>query len=126
MEKISSKLVLFLVFLFSTSSLYAEAPAQGNPMGSFLPLIVIFVIFYFFLIRPQQKKAKDHQQMLNTLKKDDKVITSGGIHGVVAGVKGDIIELKIAENVKIQVSKSAIGTIVLPENKPVNPEVVKQ
>ena len=110
----------------SAVNLYAQAgQAPQSAFGSFFPLIVIFVIFYFLLIRPQQKKAKEHQKMLNEIKKDDKVITSGGIHGVVAGVKGEIVELKIAENVKVNISKSAIGTIVIQESEIKTPEIVK-
>ena len=103
------------------------APASANPLGGFFPLIVIFVIFYFFLIRPQQKKSKEHQALLNALKKDDKVITSGGIYGTIVSVKGDIAEVKIADNVKVQVAKSAISTVIAPETPaaPVEPEIVK-
>ena len=110
------------------SNLHAADGQQPNAMGSFIPLIVIFVIFYFFLIRPQQKKAKDHQKMLTELKKDDKVITAGGIYGVVSQVKGDSVEVKIAENVKILVVKGTISTILPPEGQSqiVTPEVVKQ
>jgi preprotein translocase subunit YajC len=113
--------------MFSNAvNLFAAAgQSPQSAFGSFFPLIVIFVIFYFLLIRPQQKKAKEHQKMLNEIKKDDKVITSGGIHGVVAGVKGEIVELKIAENVKVNVSKSAIGTIITPESEIKTPEIVK-
>ena len=66
-----------------------QAGAQGGPQSmfaSFLPLIIIFAIFYFLLIRPQQKRAKQHREMIEALKKGDKVITSGGIYGVVDAV----------------------------------------
>jgi len=113
--------------MLSSGALFAaDAPASGNPLGGFFPLIIIFVIFYFFLIRPQQKKSKEHQAMINALKKDDKIITSGGIYGTVTGVKGDIVELKIAENVKVLVAKSAISTVVPPETPAVvDTEIVK-
>ena len=125
--KSTLKSALFLSFLLATD-LHAADAQQTNAMSSFIPLIVIFVIFYFFLIRPQQKKAKDHQKMLNELKKDDKVITAGGIYGVVSQVKGDTVDVKIAENVKIQLVKGTISTILPPEglNPVVTPEVVKQ
>ena len=117
------------IMLFAKKVLFAaDASAQGSPspLGGFFPLIIIFVIFYFFLIRPQQKKAKEHQNMINALNKDDKVITSGGIYGTVTAVKGEVVELKIAENVKVQVSKSAISTVIAPEAAaPVEPEIVK-
>jgi preprotein translocase subunit YajC len=78
-------------------------------IGQFLPLILIFVVFYFLLIRPQQKKAKEHQHYLNNLKKGDKVVTGGGIYGQITGITDSVITLEIAENVRIKVSRSAIG-----------------
>ena len=108
------------------ATLFAEDTAQAaNPLGSFLPLIVIFVIFYFFLIRPQQKKAKEHQEMLNAVKKDDKVLTSGGIFGTITAVKGEVLEVKIADGVKVQMSKSAISSVLPPEGQAVVPEIIK-
>lgn len=78
-----------------------------------LILILIFAIFYFILIRPQQKKMKKHQNMLNNLTKGDTVVTEGGIHGSVVGVKDNIVVLKIAkvkdEDVKIEVSRARIA-----------------
>ena len=88
--------------------------AEGGPQAlftSFLPLIIIFAIFYFLLIRPQQKKAKQHREMLAALKKGDKVITSGGIYGVIDSVGDKTLTLKIAENVKIKVGKAYIATV---------------
>ncbi len=90
------------------------APGAGGPggmFGSFLPLILIFVIFYFLLIRPQQKKAKEHRQMLDTLKRGDKVITQGGIYGVVDQVDQHTLMLKIAENVKVKIGKAYIAAV---------------
>jgi preprotein translocase subunit YajC len=86
--------------------------AQGGAgIISFLPLILIFFIFYFLLIRPQSKKAKEHKKMLEGLKKGDKIITSGGIYGVIDSIDNDVLTVKIAENVKIKVSRSAIAGI---------------
>lgn len=84
--------------------------AQGM-LGSMLPLILIFVVFYFLLIRPQQKKAKDHKSMLDNIKKGDKVITAGGIYGVVESVGDNTVVLKVAENVKVKFGKSYIAVI---------------
>lgn len=100
---------------------YATAPptggADGAPQGigamlsSFMPLILIFVIFYFLLIRPQQKKAKEHKEMLDNIKKGDKVVTSGGIYGFVDAIEGDIVTLKIGikDDVKIKIGRSYIA-----------------
>ncbi len=91
---------------------YADAvPAAASapsPLMSMLPLVVIFVIFYFLLIRPQQRKLKEHKRMLEDIKKGDHVITSSGIYGVIVGVGETSFELKIADNVKIKVLKSAV------------------
>ena len=76
-------------------------------IGQFIPLILIFVIFYFFLIRPQQKKVKDHKAMVESLKRGDKVVTSGGITGRVERlIDNDKVEVEIAENVKVEIVKS--------------------
>ena len=76
-------------------------------IGQFIPLILIFVIFYFFLIRPQQKKVKEHKLMVNSLKRGDKVITSGGIVGTIERViDNEKVEVAITENVKVEIIRS--------------------
>ena len=73
-------------------------------IGQFIPLILIFVIFYFFLIRPQQKKVKEHRAMVESLKKGDKIVTSGGITGTITRViDNDKVEVEIADNVTVEV-----------------------
>ena len=80
---------------------------EGSGIGQFIPLILIFVIFYFFLIRPQQKKVKEHKAMVESLKRGDKVVTSGGITGTVERlIDNDKVEVVIAENVKVEIVKS--------------------
>ena len=77
---------------------------SGQGIAQFIPLILIFVIFYFFLIRPQQKKVKEHKAMVESLKKGDKVVTSGGITGIITRViDNDKVEVEIAENVTVEV-----------------------
>jgi len=84
-----------------------------EPFGTVFILILIFGIFYFILIRPQQKKMKKHQNMINNLTKGDTVVTEGGIHGSVVGLKDNIVVMRIAkvkdEDVKIEVSKARIA-----------------
>jgi len=76
-------------------------------IAQFLPLILIFIIFYFFLIRPQQKKAKDHKNMVNAIKRGDKIITSGGIFATVEKVMdNDKVEVSISDDVRIELVKS--------------------
>ena len=80
---------------------------EGSGIGQFIPLILIFVIFYFFLIRPQQKKVKEHKAMVESLKRGDKAVTSGGITGTVERlIDNDKVEVEIAENVKVEIVKS--------------------
>lgn len=86
----------------------AGAPA-GSPFSFLIPMGLILIIFYFVLIRPASKKQKALQAMIESLKNGDKVITTGGIHGVVAGITDDIIQLKIASGVKIEISRNAIA-----------------
>ena len=88
--------------------------SQG--LAQFIPLILIFVIFYFFLIRPQQKRVKDHRAMVNGLKRGDEVITSGGIIGTVDRVmEDDRIEVLISNDIKVQVIKSTITSLLKKE-----------
>ena len=86
---------------------------NGQGIAQFIPLILIFVIFYFFLIRPQQKRAKDHLAMVAGLKRGDEVITSGGIIGTVDRVmEDDRIEILLTDNVKVQIIKSTITSLL--------------
>lgn len=91
--------------------------ASGGPYQFILMMGVIFVIFYFLLIRPEKKKREEQDKKINALKKGDRIISAGGIYGTIAGVKDETVVLKIAENVKIEILKSAISTIVGDEKK---------
>src|SRR5919205_2185330 len=86
-------------------------PPQPSMLTSFLPFVFMIIIFYFLLIRPQQKRQKEHQRLLSSLKTGDKVVTSAGIHGLIANVKESTVLLKVADNVKIEVDKSAISNV---------------
>jgi preprotein translocase subunit YajC len=95
--------------------------AGGEAPGimSYLPMIAMLVaIFYLMMFRPQQKKQQEVKDLLASLKKGDQVVTSGGIHGVVAGVRDDIVVLKVADNVKIEFSKTAIAAVTKREIEP--------
>jgi preprotein translocase subunit YajC len=83
-----------------------------NMLVSFIPILLIFIIFYLLLILPQQKKQKQHQNMLSTLRKGDRVVTNAGIYGTVHDVKEQMIVLKIAEEVKIEIVKNAVAAVV--------------
>lgn len=97
----------------------APPPPPGtevNPKAQMVQMIMMFVIlgvmFYFLLIRPQQKQRKAQENLLNNLRAGDRVLTTGGLFGVVANVKDKVVLLKIADNVKVEVSKSAITTVI--------------
>ena len=80
---------------------------SGSGIGQFIPLILIFVIFYFFLIRPQQKKVKEHKKMVESLKRGDKVITTGGIVGSIERIiDNDKVEVSISDDVKVEVVRA--------------------
>lgn len=101
---------------------YAQAGGAGAGGGSFLtsmvPLILIFVIFYFLLIRPQQKRAKEHKNMVENLRRNDRVVTGGGLLGKVTKVgEGEEVEVEIAENTRVKVYRSTI-TAVLSKSEP--------
>jgi preprotein translocase subunit YajC len=96
--------------------LIAMAPQGGEGGGSMVSTIImfgaIFLIFYFMIIRPQQKKSKERTKLLSNLEKGDKVVTSGGIHGIISGLDEKTCLLQVSDNVKIKVERSAIGTVL--------------
>ena len=88
---------------------------SGSMIGTLLPFLLIIVIFYFFLIRPQNKKQKETQKMLDALKKGDKVITIGGIHGTVSSVKEKTVIVKVDDDCKLEFNRTAISSVELTE-----------
>jgi len=100
---------MFALFLAQTAS---PAGPTANPIASFLPLILIFIIMYFVLFRPQMRRQKDQQQLVSALKTGDQVVTNSGIHGMITNVKDATVTVRIAENVKVEMEKSAVTTVV--------------
>ena len=97
--------------LIATAHAMGQPGGEGapNPIGGFLPLILIVVIAYLLILRPQMKKQKAQQRMIDELEKGDEIVTSGGIHGSIANIKDDTIVLKVAENMKIEVTRTAVS-----------------
>lgn len=90
-----------------------QSPNGGGSLISTLIMFgAIFAIFYFMIIRPQQKRAKERELLLNNLKKGDKVITSGGLHGVIAGLEDKTVLLDLGNNIKVKLERSAISTVI--------------
>ncbi len=99
--------------MFFVPLLQAAGAASGSQtLMSVVPFILIIAIFYFFIIRPQNKKQKETQKMIDALKKGDKVVTIGGIHGLVSQTKEKTVIIKVDEGVKIEVNRSAIAGVV--------------
>ena len=99
---------LFNLNLLSANLQSGKQP-QADLLGSFLPFILIIVIFWFLLFAPMRKQRKQMQKMIQTLKNGDKVVTTGGIYGVISGVQEDRFVLKISSDVKIEILKNAIA-----------------
>jgi preprotein translocase subunit YajC len=97
---------------YAMGGLGGSGGGQGSSLSAFVPLILMFAIFYFLLIRPQQKKAKQHKAMLGAVKKGDKVITSGGLHGEITGMTDDAVTMEIAPKVRVKVSRGAIAGVI--------------
>lgn len=101
--------------MIPASVLFAQA-SQPNGFALFLPLILIMVIFYFLMIMPAQRRQKKVAAMLKELKNGDKVITTGGMYGTIVGLEGDTVQLRIADQVRIKISRNAVAGLQ-PEQK---------
>ena len=86
-------------------------PTPNAGILNFIPLIFIFLVFYFLIIRPQQKKQKEHREMIKGLKKNDEVVTTGGLYGTIVNIKENSIVLRVDENVKIETEKNSIAYV---------------
>lgn len=87
----------------------AANPLLATPI---IPYIIIFAIFYFILLKPQKDKQKQQKEMINQLKKNDRVVTAGGIHGTIATVKEKTVMVRVDDNVKIEMDKESISTVI--------------
>ena len=93
----------------------AQSPAPTGPgggFGFFVPFIFIFIIMYFVMFRPQKKRQEQQQKLMASLKTGDRVVTNGGIHGLISNVKDTTVIVKVADNVKIEMEKSAVTTVL--------------
>ena len=94
---------------------YAQIGGGGgapSPLVQFLPLVLVFVVFYFLLIRPQQQKAKAHDEMVANLKRNDEVVTAGGLYGRVVELGDKIVTLEIAPNVRVRIDRPHIDSVL--------------
>ena len=99
---------------------FLMAAPQGNPMMQFLPLLIImFAIMYFLIIRPQKTKEKKRLQLISNVRKQDRIVTTGGVHGVVTSVKENEVLIRVddAKDVKLKIDKSAITSVTAPRDE---------
>jgi preprotein translocase subunit YajC len=100
----------------------AAGAGQGaGGFSSFIPLILMFAIFYFLLIRPQQKKTKEHREMINNLKKGDRIITSGGLYARITGMDENTLTVELADKVRVKLQRGNVSALVQPAVKPQPP-----
>jgi preprotein translocase subunit YajC len=102
---------MFVTFIAQAQTA-APAPGPGGGIGFFVPLIFIFIIMYFVMIRPQKKRQDEQKRLVSSLKTGDRVVTNAGIHGLVSNVKETTIMVKVADNVKIEMEKSAVANVL--------------
>ena len=95
--------------MMNTLLMAPQAGASQNPIMSFLPLILIAVVFYFFMIRPQTKKMKDQKNFIENIKKGDKIVTVGGIHGKIAEINDDTFIMEIEGGVKMKIDRVSVS-----------------
>jgi preprotein translocase subunit YajC len=108
--------MLPLILAQAQSAPSAAPGGLGGGLGGFIvPMTLIFVMMYFVMIRPQKKRQMEQQKLVNALKTGDRVVTNAGIHGLIANVKDSTVIVKVADNVKIEMEKSAITTVFKPE-----------
>ena len=106
---------MLFILLAQAQPAAPAAAAASNPLASFIPIILIFIIMYFVLFRPQMRRQKEQQRLVAALKTGDRVVTSAGIHGMISNVKDTTVMVKVADNVKIEMEKSAVTTVAKPE-----------
>jgi preprotein translocase subunit YajC len=103
---------IMLLFLLAQAQPATTHGAGPNPLASFIPIILIFIIMYFVLFRPQMRRQKEQRLLVSALKTGDRVVTAAGIHGMTTNGKDTTVTVKVADNVKIEMEKSAISNVV--------------
>jgi preprotein translocase subunit YajC len=100
---------MFAIFLAQAPT---PAPSPGSGLISILPFVFIFIIMYYVMLRPQMRKQKEQARLVSSLKTGDKVVTASGIHGMISNVKDTTVIVKVADNVKLEMEKSAVTNVV--------------
>ena len=100
----------------------ANAASKTSGFLGFMPLLLIFVIIYFLIFRPQQKQQKQHREMIRNLKKGDRIITGGGLHGRITGMDDTTLTVEIADKVRVKINRGNVASIVQPGSKEQTPQ----
>jgi preprotein translocase subunit YajC len=103
---------MFLFFLAQTQAASPAASSGASGLFSILPFVFIFVIMYYVMLRPQMRRQKEQARLVSSLKTGDKVVTASGIHGLISNVKETTVIVKVADNVKIEMEKTAVTNVV--------------
>src|SRR5262249_54820048 len=111
--KVRSPILDMFSMILAQAQTASPPPVPGGNIGQlFVPLIFVFIIMYFVMIRPQKKRQQEQQKLVASLKSGDGVVTNAGIHGLIANVKENTVLLKVADNVKIEIDKSAVTNVM--------------
>ena len=102
---------MFTLAFAQTAQAPVAAKAASSPLTQLLPIALIFVVFYFLLIRPQKKKQKEHAAMLQGIKKNDEVVTSGGMYGTIVNIQDDVVTLRVDDNTRVKVQRGSISRL---------------
>jgi len=110
---------MFIATAYAMGAPGGDASGQqgGGGFSGLIMMAVIFAIFYFILIRPQQKKMKEHKKMVDELKKGDEIVTAGGMYATVENTTPETLTVKIAEGVKVKITRSSVGAVVTAESE---------
>lgn len=103
--------------LSTVLAMAAPPEGGGNPIMTFIPLILVMVIFYLLILRPQQRRHKEHQAMVQALGRGDRVLTNGGLFATIQDVKDEFFVCTIAEGVKVEIARNAVSTVVKSKKK---------
>ena len=93
------------------------ASDQSSPLNMFIPLVLVWLVFYFLVFRPQSQKQKELKEMLKNLKKNDEVITTGGIHGTIVNIKDTTVVIRVDEHARIEIERDAVMTVKKSDNE---------
>lgn len=100
------------MILLTAAPTQTPTPQSTLLVAQFLPFLIVLVFFYFLLIKPQQTAQKKRNEMLNGLKRGDKILTTGGLHGEIVAIRDDVLTVRLAENVEVKMSRGGVSQLL--------------